>query len=122
VSTAEKPPGSPRRRRNHPGRADLPNHHPERNPELLKVTIYHNTESRFMPYEDGQQLIAVTSHWLPAPTSHDPRTVADWAYHAFNADLDMLEPGRDTGHGEITFLAACVYRLLGHRSLSFPRK
>jgi hypothetical protein len=30
----------------------------------------------------------------------------------------MLETGRQAADGEITFLAACVYRLLGHRSLS----
>jgi len=36
----------------------------------------------------------------------------------FNADLDLLETERETPGGETTFLAACVYRLLGHRSLS----
>ncbi len=85
---------------------------------MLKVTIYHNTECRFMPYEDGQQLVAVMSHWLPCHAGQDPQTVADWAYHAFNADLDMLEPGRGSADGEMTFLAACVYRLLGYRSIS----
>nr|WP_036342931.1 hypothetical protein [Micromonospora purpureochromogenes] len=85
---------------------------------MLTVTVYHNADGRFAPYQDGHQLIAATSHRLPAGADWDPHGVADWAYHAFNADLDHLETGRDTIHGEITFLAACVYRLLGYRSLS----
>ncbi|MEJ3741763.1 hypothetical protein WEI85_00475 [Actinomycetes bacterium KLBMP 9797] len=89
-----------------------------RTPELVKVTVYHNDEARFMPYEDGQLLVAVTCHWLEAPAGNDPAAIAEWAYHAFNADLDFLEPGRAAGGGETTFLAACVYRLLGYRSLS----
>jgi hypothetical protein len=85
---------------------------------LLKVTIYHNNECRFMPYRDGQELVAVTYHWLPSRAGRDPETLADWAFHTFNADLDVLERGRDTVEGETTFLAACVYRLMGYRSLS----
>jgi len=87
-------------------------------PGVLLVTIYHNHEARFMPYEDGQQLTAVTGHWIYALAGDDPLAVADWAYRTFNADLDMLEADRETPDGETTFLAACVYRLLGHRSLS----
>jgi hypothetical protein len=85
---------------------------------MLTVTIYHNRDSRFMAYEDGQLLVAVTSHRLETHAGSDPRPVCDWAYHTFNADLDSLEAARDTIDGEITFLAACVYRLLGHRSMS----
>ena len=87
-------------------------------PIPVKVTIYHNDEARFMPYEDGQLLTAVTSHWLDTPTGDDPLAIAEWAYRTFNADLDLLETERHTPDGQPTFLAACVYRLLGHRSLS----
>jgi len=85
---------------------------------MPKVTVYHNTESRFMPYEDGHHLVAVTSHWLPDRADLDPQAMADWAWHTFNADLDMLEADRANADGETTFLAACVYRLLQKRSLS----
>ncbi|MBB5871923.1 hypothetical protein F4553_005302 [Allocatelliglobosispora scoriae] len=27
------------------------------------VAVYHNTESRFLPYEDGHQVTQVLSHW-----------------------------------------------------------
>ena len=90
---------------------------PAPQPVPVNVTVYHNDEARFMPYEHGHQLTAVTSHWLDTPAS-DPVTVAEWAYRTFNADLDLLETERHTPGGETTFLAACVYRLLGHRSLS----
>jgi len=82
----------------------------------VKVTVYHNSEARFMPYEDGHLLTAVTCHWLDTPT--DGATVADWVFRTFNADLDLLESERHLPGGETTFLAACVYRLLGHRSVS----
>ncbi len=87
-------------------------------PTPVKVTIYHNDEARFMPYEDGQLLNAVTGHWLDVPAGGDPLAIADWAFRTFNADLDQLETERHNPGGETTFLAACVYRLLGHRSLS----
>jgi hypothetical protein len=87
-------------------------------PEPVKVTIYHNDEARFTPYEDGQRLLAITCHWLDASAGDDPQAIAVWAYHTFNADLDMLEAGRHTLGGETSFLAACVYRLLRCRSLS----
>jgi hypothetical protein len=82
------------------------------------LTIYHNCDARFMPYQDGHQLVAVMSHRLAASVSHDAHGAADWAFHTFNIDLDQLEASRDTRDGETAFLAACVYRLLGHRSLS----
>ena len=84
---------------------------------MLNVTIYHNDESRFMPYEPGQHLIIATSHWLPSSVG-DPLAVADWAFRTFNTDLALLEGHRDTHLGEVTFLAACVFRLLGFRSLT----
>lgn len=86
-------------------------------PMPVKVSIYHNNEARFLPYEDGQQLTAVASHRLDVPST-DPVTVAEWAFRTFNADLDLLETERQLPGGETTFLAACVYRLLGRRSLS----
>ena len=85
---------------------------------LYQITIYHNDESRFMPYEDGHRLTAAVSHWRELPAATEPEMLADWAYHVFNADLDHLEPTRTRPDGEVAFLAACVYRLLGHRSLS----
>lgn len=86
-------------------------------PMPVKVTVYHNDDARFMPYAHGHRLTAVTSHWLDTAIG-DAAAVADWAYCTFNADLDMVETERHTPAGETTFLAACVYRLLGHRSLS----
>jgi hypothetical protein len=85
---------------------------------MIKVIVYHNTDSRFMPYEDGHQLTAVATHWLPDHTDVDPQAIGDWAWRTFNADLDRLEPERGSVDGELTFLAACVYRLLRYRSLS----
>lgn len=85
---------------------------------MKNITVYHNQESRFMPYEDGHLLVAVTSHWLEPFAGTTALAIADWAYATFNADLDTLEHGRATVGGEVTFLAACVYRLLGRRSLS----
>lgn len=85
---------------------------------LYQITIYHNDESRFMPYEDGHLLTAAVSHWRELPAATGPEVLADWAYHIFNADLDHLEPTRTRPDGEVAFLAACVYRLLWLRSLS----
>jgi hypothetical protein len=85
---------------------------------LYQITVYHNDESRFMPYEDGHRLTAAVSNWLSLPATTEPEALADWAWHVFNADLDHLEPGRTRPDGELAFLAACVYRLLHLRSLS----
>jgi hypothetical protein len=63
---------------------------------MLTVTVYHNNESRFMPYEDGQRLVAATSHRLEALHGRDPQMAAEWAFHAFNADLDRPEADRST--------------------------
>ncbi len=87
-------------------------------PALVKVTVYHNDEARFMPYEDGHLLTAVTSHWLDTPAGDDPVAIGEWVYHVFNADLDLLETQRNRPGGETAFLAGCVYRLLGRRSVS----
>lgn len=86
-------------------------------PTPVKVTVYHNDTARFMPFQDGHLLIAVTSHWLDT-SDLDPIAVGEWVFHAFNADLDLLESQRNRPGGEVMFLAACVYRLLGHRSVS----
>lgn len=85
---------------------------------LYRITVYHNDESRFMPYEDGHRLTATVSHWRDLPAATEPEALADWAWHVFNADLEHLEPGRTRPDGELAFLAACVYRLLHLRSLS----
>jgi hypothetical protein len=85
---------------------------------VTRITVYHNTQSRFGPYEDGHQLVAVAWHLLDERvTAPNPVMIADWAYHIFNADLDQLEAQR-ASLGETAYLAACVYRLLGARSLS----
>jgi hypothetical protein len=89
---------------------------PER-PTPVKVTVYHNDTARFMRYESGHLLVAVTSHWLDT-ADRDPVAVGEWVFRAFNADLDLLEVQRNRPGGEVTFLAACVYRLLGHRTVS----
>jgi hypothetical protein len=85
---------------------------------LHVIAVYHNTESRFFPYEDGHQLRQVISHWRHWPTGTDPLQIADWAFHVFNVDLDALESGRGTPQGEADFLIANVYRLMRRRSLS----
>jgi hypothetical protein len=84
----------------------------------VNVTVYHNQQENFTPYEQGQPLAAVTNNWLDLPVNDDPVMLAEWAFHTFNADLDLLETQRHAPRGETAFLAACVYRLLGHRSLS----
>lgn len=71
-----------------------------------------------MPYEDGHRLTATVSHSPDLAADASPEDIADWAFHAFNADLDQLQHGRTSTAGEAAFLAACVYRLLGLRSLS----
>ncbi|WP_428962245.1 hypothetical protein [Micromonospora fluostatini] len=82
------------------------------------IGVYHNTESRFFPYEPGHTLTQVFSHWRHLPDPADAEQAADWAYRVFNADLDHLETGRTTPGGETDFLVACAYRLLRLRSLS----
>ena len=85
---------------------------------LYQIRIYHNTESRFLPYQDGHRLTLTLSHWHHRPDSTSPEEIADWAFHTFNADLDRLEHDRTAPGGETAFLLACVYRLLRLRSLS----
>ena len=84
---------------------------------LYQITLYHNDQSRFMPYEDGHRLTATVSQWRDLPAA-EPELLGDWAWHVFNADLDHLERTRNRPDGELDFLAACVYRLLRLRSLS----
>jgi hypothetical protein len=85
---------------------------------VVRITAYHNTQSRFGPYEDGHQLVAVAWHQLDDRTiAPNPVMVADWAFHVFNADLDQLEAQR-ASIGETAYLAACLYRALGNRSVA----
>jgi len=85
---------------------------------MVRITLHHNIESRQTPYRNGQRLTATVSHWLELGHGRGLRDLADWAVHAFNADLDLLASGRHAPGGETTFLAACVYRMLGYRPLS----
>ncbi|WP_435124398.1 hypothetical protein [Micromonospora tulbaghiae] len=85
---------------------------------LHQIRIYHNTESRFMPYDDGHWLTGAVSLGRDLPAGTAPEQIADWAFRVFNADLDHLERDRREPGGEISFLIACVYRLLRLRSLS----
>jgi hypothetical protein len=93
-------------------------HSTSHRPTPVYVTVYHNHEAHFERYQHGQLLTAVTSHWVETTSDDHPVAIAEWAYRTFNADLDVLEAERHTPGGETSFLAACVYRLLGHRSLS----
>ncbi|GAA4474583.1 hypothetical protein [Phytohabitans houttuyneae] len=93
-------------------------HRPASDPQRPHVAIHHNLTRPFQPYQDGDHLAVTINHMLNTPSGIDPYLVADWAYRTFNVDLDMLELERYATDGETTFLAACVYRLLGHRSLS----
>ena len=77
---------------------------------LSVIVVYHNTESRFFPYEEGHALTQVISHWRELPAGASPQWAADWAFRVFNIDLDDLEAGRATASGEADFLIACVYR------------
>jgi hypothetical protein len=85
---------------------------------LQIIAVFHNTDSRFFPYESGHNLTQVISCWRHLPTATDPEKAADWAFDVFNADLDDLEIGRATADGETDFLTACTYRLMRLRSLS----
>ncbi|MFI5489221.1 hypothetical protein [Micromonospora echinaurantiaca] len=85
---------------------------------LHVIAVYHNTDSRFFPYEPGHALTQVFSHWRHLPATATPEQTASWIYGLFNVDLDHLETGRATPNGEADFLIACAYRLLRLRSLS----
>ena len=86
---------------------------------LFYIAVYHNTDSRFFPYEPGQALTKVISHWRYFAAETSPEHIADWAYDLFNADLDTLQGRRGfPDGGELDFLIACTYRLLTLRSLS----
>ena len=85
---------------------------------MLAVHIYHNATNQFTPYEDGDPLVLVFSLRMPLRGGQDVRAVAEQVFALCNVDLDDLDAGRDSVDGETAFLAACVYRLLGCRSLS----
>jgi hypothetical protein len=86
--------------------------------KLHVIAVYHNTESRFLPYEPGHALTQVISHWRHLPATATPEQTANWVYGLFNVDLDRLEANRATPWGEADFLIACTYRLLRLRSVS----
>ncbi|MET7396291.1 hypothetical protein ABZS66_22700 [Dactylosporangium sp. NPDC005572] len=77
-----------------------------------------NSDARFTTHQDGHNLVAVTFNRLPTGAGWEPAATAEWAFHTFNAGLVALEAGRGPVDGETVFLAACTYRLPGHRSLS----
>ena len=85
---------------------------------LHYIAIYHNADSRFVAYENGHALTKVFSHWRNLPADTRPEDIADRVFCVFNADLDSLQGGRRNEDGEMDFLLACAYRLLGLRSLS----
>ncbi|MFY1703025.1 hypothetical protein ACN28G_14980 [Micromonospora sp. WMMA1923] len=85
---------------------------------LHVIAVYHNTDSRFLPYEAGQALTQVISHWRHLPDTATAEKTATWIYGLFNIDLDHLENARATPAGEADFLIACTYRLLRLRSVS----
>ncbi|MFI7208476.1 hypothetical protein [Micromonospora aurantiaca (nom. illeg.)] len=85
---------------------------------LHQIRIYHNTESRLTPYEDGHRLTATVSLGRDLPAGIVPEQIGEWAFHVFNVDLDQLERERLAPEWEISFLIGCVYRLLRLRSLS----
>jgi hypothetical protein len=85
----------------------------------VRIDIYHNTDSRFLAYEPGHALTQVISHRRHLPVDSNPEGIADWAFRVFNADLEDLQHRRDeVDGGELDFLIACIYRLMGLRSLS----
>jgi len=85
---------------------------------LHLITVCHNTDRGFLPYEPGHALTRVISHWRHLPTATDPEQSADWAYQVFNSDLEHLETGRAAAEAEADFLIVCIYRLLRLRSLA----
>ncbi|MBG0568787.1 hypothetical protein [Actinoplanes aureus] len=86
---------------------------------LYYIAIYHNADSRLLPYEPNHTLTKVITHRRHLPAGTRPEQIADWAIHVFNADLDDLPASRGkTNAGELDVLLACIYRLLRRRSLS----
>lgn len=47
---------------------------------LFYIAVYHNTDSRFFPYEPGHALTKVISHRRDLPADTSPETIADWAF------------------------------------------
>ncbi|MEV4536280.1 hypothetical protein AB0J82_21055 [Asanoa sp. NPDC049518] len=84
----------------------------------LLVSTYHNMQSRFSAYTDGDWLTGALSCRLDPSTHAGPDTAADWAFHTFNADLDQFTLPRTGSVSAETALAAKVYRLISLRSLS----
>ncbi|SNS98709.1 hypothetical protein SAMN05421812_102637 [Asanoa hainanensis] len=82
------------------------------------VSVYHNLTSRFMPYNDGDWLTGAISCRPGLGTHATPKNAADWAFHAFNVDLDQFWlPRMELADAEAR-VAPWVYRIVGLRSLS----
>jgi hypothetical protein len=85
---------------------------------LYQVGIYHNTTSTFLPY-DGEDLVSLVFTFdLDQPDGTSAEQIADWAFRAFNADLDMLENNPQRSADPMVFPLACLYRLLRLRSVA----
>jgi len=93
---------------------------------LYYIAVYHNADSRFFPYEPGHALTKVLSHWRHLPAETSPEEIAEQVRFVLSIDLDYLQAGRGKGcaiptctfahseaDGEMDFLLACTFRLLG---------
>jgi hypothetical protein len=85
---------------------------------LFQVGVYHNTTSQFMPFTSEDAISLVFTFDLDQPRDTSAEEIAEWAFRAFNADLDMLEDGQRAGADPRLFPLACLYRLLRLRSVS----
>ncbi|GIE90509.1 hypothetical protein [Actinoplanes regularis] len=86
---------------------------------LYQVGIYHNTTSTFLPYDSEDLVSLVFTFDLERPDGTSAEQVADWAFRAFNADLDLLESDQRDGNADpMVFPLACLYRLLRLRSVA----
>ena len=85
---------------------------------LFQVGIYHNTTALFRPYDAEDVISLVFTFDLDRPDGTTVEQIAEWAFRAFNADLDMLENDQRHAQDPMIFPLACLYRLLRLRSLS----
>jgi hypothetical protein len=85
---------------------------------LYQVAVHHNTTARFMPFRPQDELTLVFMFARDLPDETTAEQIADWTFHTFNMDLEVLENDFATPGAEVAFPLACVYRLLRLRSLS----
>ena len=85
---------------------------------VYQVGVYHNTDAPFQPYRPDDPVSLVFTFGLDLPQDPGVGEVAAWAFHAFNADLQMLEAGQRAGGDPMMFPIACLYRLLRLRAVS----